>query len=269
MDRIERAFTGYLVKRPLAGVRGELARLRASAQEALGSLAEQVEIEDSPLLRRLIARRCIYGVDLNPVAVNLARLSIWIHTFVPGLPLSLLDHNLVVGNSLVGIGLISEVEDKAKEDGMTLFANYATQLVGEALEPLQRLARIADATATEVKKARKIIAEAQEAVAPAAALCDIVTACRMNQTVLPIHLEDWEELKESIVGSEAHRKALADLRHLPPFHFPVAFPEVLRERSGFDLILGNPHGKSRGSRSMAFGRAFNLAYAPSHKENTK
>src|SRR5205823_3941602 len=93
VDRIERAFSGYLVKRPLPGVHQELRRLRESARDKLGDLAEQLEIEDTQLLRRLIARRCIYGVDLNPVAVNLARLSIWIHTFVPGLPLSLLDHN--------------------------------------------------------------------------------------------------------------------------------------------------------------------------------
>ena len=52
----------------------------------------------------MIARRCIYGVDLNAITVQLARLSIWIHTFVPGLPLSLLDHNLVHGNALVGVG---------------------------------------------------------------------------------------------------------------------------------------------------------------------
>jgi len=52
--------------------------------------------EDGKLLRRLIARRCIYGVDLNPLSVELTRLSIWIHTFVPGLPLRVLDHSLVV-----------------------------------------------------------------------------------------------------------------------------------------------------------------------------
>jgi hypothetical protein len=117
VDRIERAFTQYLAHRSLPGVRHELACLRASAQEALGNLADQLEIEDTQLLRRLIARRCIYGVDLNPVAVNLARLSIWIHTFVPGLPLSLLDHNLVPGNSLVGIARLAEIEEKIKDDG--------------------------------------------------------------------------------------------------------------------------------------------------------
>src|SRR5207253_2016189 len=107
VDRIERAFSGYLAKRSLPGVRNELERLRTSAAEKLGEMAEQLPIEDAQLLRRLIARRCIYGVDLNPVAVNLSRLSMWIHTFVPGLPLSLLDHNLVPGNSLVGIARIS------------------------------------------------------------------------------------------------------------------------------------------------------------------
>ena len=57
VDHIERALTQYLSKRPLPGVRAELVRLRESAEEALGSLKEQVEIEDTQLLRRLIARR--------------------------------------------------------------------------------------------------------------------------------------------------------------------------------------------------------------------
>jgi hypothetical protein len=77
VDRIERGFTAYLAKRPLPGVRHELARLRAAAEQALGPLAAQVELEDTQLLRRLIARRCIYGVDLNPVAVDLARVTIF------------------------------------------------------------------------------------------------------------------------------------------------------------------------------------------------
>jgi type II restriction/modification system DNA methylase subunit YeeA len=104
VDRIERRLTDYLARRPLPGVRRELAHLRAAALDALGELADQTLIEDAQLLRRLIARRCIYGVDLNELAVQLARLSIWIHTFVPGLPLSLLDHTLVRGNALVGLG---------------------------------------------------------------------------------------------------------------------------------------------------------------------
>ena len=170
VDRIERAFTGDLANRPLPGVHQELARLRASAVKELGELSEQLEIEDTQLLRRQIARRCIYGVDLNPVAVTLARLSIWIHTFVPGLPLSVLERNLIPGNSLVGIGRISDIEESAEKMDRPLFPVDARSLVGEALEPLGRTARIADATPAKVRQARKAMEEAREAVRPAEAL---------------------------------------------------------------------------------------------------
>lgn len=241
VDRIERAFTQYLSTRPLSGVRHELAKLRASATEALGTLSEQVEIEDTQLLRRLIARRCIYGVDINPVAVDLARLSIWVHTFVPGLPLSLLDHNLIVGSSLVGIGQVSEIEEKARAEDLPLFTLDAAKLVGEAVEPLRRMAHIADATAVEVGKARKAMHEAREKTKPAEALCDIVTACRMTNSPLALDLGQWEKLKTQLVRSKRHSEARKVIEELSPLHFPVAFPEVfLRERRGFDVILGNP-----------------------------
>jgi type II restriction/modification system DNA methylase subunit YeeA len=72
IDRIERAFTNYLAQRKLPVVSKELARLRESANAELGEMAAQVEIEDAQLIRRLIAKRCVYGVDYNPTAVQLA-----------------------------------------------------------------------------------------------------------------------------------------------------------------------------------------------------
>lgn len=251
VDHIERALTLYLARRSLPGVRAELAKLRASALEALGPLADTIgdEIEDTQLLRRLIARRCIYGVDINPVSVHLARLSIWIHTFVPGLPLSLLDHNLVVGNSLVGVGQLREIEEKASEDNvadedakqMMMYGLDAQALVGEALEPLHRLARIADATAAEVRRARKAMLEARGAVKPAEALCDITSACRTEGTRLLIDLERWDSVKQSLFGSQEHQQAIATICGLSAFHFPIAFPEVfLRDPAGFDVLVGNP-----------------------------
>jgi len=257
VDHIEQGFTQYLSRRPLSGVRGELAKLRGSAAEALGAIAEQVEIEDTQLLRRFIARRCIYGVDLNPVSVALARVSIWIHTFVPGLPLSLLDHNLTCGNSLVGIGSVDEIRvlAEAQKASASLFLQgFDPQaLVGEATEPLRKLARIADATAAEVKRARKAMQDARAKTAPAEALCDIVTACRMNKADLPIDLDQWEKVKATIVDSHHHKEARKTLAELSPLHFPIAFPEVfLRERSGFDVILGNPPWETSVVHEVAF-----------------
>ena len=242
IDSVERALTSYIAKRPLRGVRAELAKLRAASVEQLASLADQVDkIEDTQLLRRLIARRCVYGVDLNPVSVNLARLSIWIHTFVPGLPLSLLDHNLVCGNSLVGIGIVDEISNLADDADRPMFRFDASQLVGDALEPLKKLAMIADSTPTEVRRARDAMESARVAVRPAEALCDIACACRLNGEELPLELEDWQRAKGKILNSKSHKAAIKSLHPLVPFHFPTAFPEVfLRERSGFDVIIGNP-----------------------------
>lgn len=241
IDRIERALTGYLSRRRLPAVAGELSSLRAAALDALGPLADQVEIEDTQLLRRLIARRSIYGADLNPTAVQLARLSVWIHTFVPGLPLSLLDHSLVRGNSLVGIGRLEEVKEKIAEGSLPLFPIDAAHLLGEAAEPLRRLARLADATPSDLARARKAQDAALAAVAPAAALCDLVTAARLAGEKVRVNLERWEEIRDGLPGSKEHRAARERLDGLHAFHFPVAFPEVfLRDRPGFDVIVGNP-----------------------------
>ena len=98
-------------------------------------------------------------MDLNSIAVELARLSVWIHTFIPGLPLSFLDHNLVVGSSLVGIATIEEANEWLKEIAAPLWALSADKLLGHAREALTRLGRMSDADAAEIEAARKAAKE--------------------------------------------------------------------------------------------------------------
>jgi hypothetical protein len=243
VDRIEKAFTDYLAQ-PLArgatGVRAELLRLKEAAKSQLGDLTDQITFEDSQLLRRLIARRCIYGVDLNPLAVELARLSIWIHTFVPGLPLSVLDHNLVNGNALVGVGTVAEIRAKFEEAGTSLFPVDADNLLGQAERPLKRLANLLDATLADVAKARDAMEEVRLAVGDTNALCDIITAQRFDPGIL-FQFENWEKERTTVQKHPMRHKALTALEGLKAFHSPVAFPEVfLRRRAGFDVLLGNP-----------------------------
>jgi hypothetical protein len=244
VDRIERGLSGYLARRRLAGVARQLDDLRGAARGQLGTLAEQFEIEDGQLLRRLIARRCVYGVDLNALSVQLARLSIWIHTFVPGLPLSLLDHNLVEGNSLVGVGTIEEIETKFREAGMALFPIDARSLLGPAEAALKRLAAIADASPADIERGRAAMEEARVAIGETKALCDIIAALPIAPDDEPIEFqfENWERLRPAVQRSNALKQARDALKGLNPFHFPIAFPEVfLRgKRAGFDVILGNP-----------------------------
>lgn len=242
IDRVERAFASYLARRPLPGVQKELASLRSAAEKALGPLAESISIEDSQLLRRLIARRCVYGVDMSALSVQLARLSVWIHTFVPGLPLSFLDHNFTEGNSLIGIGSADEIRRKFEELNRGLFPVDADALLGAAARPLARLAAIADATKADIQAARAATAEARKAIAPTEVLCEIVTAQAIKGAgEIEFQYSNWEDSKDTLWDSKVHRRARKALEGLRPFHFPIAFPEVfLRKRAGFDVLVGNP-----------------------------
>lgn len=245
IDHIERQLSNYLARRPLAGVTDELERLRKTAMESLGPDWSGDPIEDTQLLRRQVARRCIFGVDLNPLAVELARLSIWIHTFVPGLPLSFLDANLAVGNSLVGIGTFEEARDLLAGEG-DLFSLSAETLLAGARRPMERLARLAEATAAEVKEARELHAGAVEATSGTRELLTVLAASRVDveirQAVESRQVTTKFRSGQADVFSDALvRKAERRLASLKPLHFPVAFPQVfLRQRAGFDVIIGNP-----------------------------
>ena len=246
IDRVEKGMADFLARRNLPGVRRELAALREAALRELGQLAEATTIEDGQLLRRMIARRCIYGVDLNGLSVQLARLSVWIHTFVPGLPLSVLDHTLVRGNSLVGVGTVEEVRRKFDEMSGLLFEVDTESLLGDAAKPLNRLANINDATLRDIAAAREAISEAQAAIGRTAALCDLIAAGPISndKRVIGFAFEDWERVAHDLETHPAVAQARKDLDSLDALHFPVAFPEVfLRKRPGFDVIIGNPPWK--------------------------
>jgi hypothetical protein len=244
IDRIEARFSAFLSENPLPAIADELSRLEAVAREALGE--EQgllAEIEPSLLLRRQIARRCIYGLDINLIAVELARLAIWIHTFVPGLPMSSLDHGLVHGNSLTGMGTIEEtlaaLDPQAKPGQSSLFSGSIEDALSKSKATLIKVARASEATKQEVRRAaeehRRALAEAESA----RMLMDAAVAVRLG--LLPVPMGPDDALGALQAGTEPGQDARAALSRLMPAHFPFLFPEVfLRERPGYDVVLGNP-----------------------------
>ncbi|WP_197030125.1 hypothetical protein [Cellulomonas sp. URHE0023] len=125
IDKIEALMRTFLTQHTVPGVTEEMRRLSEVAKEALGTDdVAKLDVDEVGLLRRQIARRCIYGLDINLMAVELARLALWIHTFVPGLPMSNLDHGLVCADSLTGIGTIDEAVNalaKVAETTLTAF----------------------------------------------------------------------------------------------------------------------------------------------------
>lgn len=237
VDALEARYATFLAEHPIPHVTVMLETLRQAAHANLGELAAAADIETAALLRRLIARRCVYGVDINPISVELARVSMWIHTFVPGLPLSFLDHNLIVGDSLTGIGTVDEAMDELTETGAQagLFDDPVRETLASAEEPLRRLSSSVDATTADIHAAKQAADEAREAVAPVASLLDLLVAYRLGEVDRPT-ITSLDDLPRADVA-----RAQEVVKELSTVHFPVAFPEVFtRELPGFDVLVGNP-----------------------------
>jgi hypothetical protein len=240
IDHIEQRMAAFLAEdgNVIPGVTAELQKLERAAIDALGPDAP--EPERSSLLRRQIARRCIYGLDINPIAVELARVSIWIHTFVRGLPMSSLDHNLVCANSLTGIGSIDEVLDIVvsgrRGNDVSFYDTEFTDILENAKRTLADAALLAVSTKEEShmasRAARRALKEAEEAKL----ICDAAILIRSSQQMDMAGLQPSQLAK---LASTAEKQDL--LEPLKPAHMPVLFPEVfLRDNAGFDVLVGNP-----------------------------
>jgi len=122
VDFISDHIIKFLTEHPDNPVLEEIENLRGTILIDLKKKGIQIDdqkLTATNLVRRMVMKRCIYGVDLNPMAVELAKLSLWLHSFTLGAPLSFLDHHLKCGNSLIG-ARVAEVRDRMQT---TLFGN--------------------------------------------------------------------------------------------------------------------------------------------------
>lgn len=200
IDRIEARFSAFITAHPMPEALAELAELRTAAASRLRTEPSEAGIDDAMLLRRQIARRCIYGIDINEIAVELARLAIWIHTFVPGLPLSFLNHGLVHGNSLTGVGTAEDITAaiaEAEKRELRKSAGTTTSLTGavdefmrQAEAALLTLGTMSDASVSDVAEASSLQAQIDIELEPLARLCDLITAERATRHLGTVTLEE-------------------------------------------------------------------------------
>ena len=140
--------------------------------KATGYLTEQVmevireqEIQsyDEQEIRRIIAKECIYGVDVNGMAVELAKLSMWLETLATDQPLAFLDHHLKAGNSLVGSDITEVLSDDIEQEGqITLtqaLARVRRETLGHVMELMQDLLAIDNETLADIKSMEDIYGE--------------------------------------------------------------------------------------------------------------
>lgn len=241
VDKIEALMRTFLTEHTVPGVTEELLRLAGVAKEALGSDdVAKSEVDEVGLLRRQVARRCIYGLDINPMAVELARLALWIHTFVPGLPMSNLDHGLVNANSLTGIGTIQEALDALTPGNSSGTTPIEFQFIDDSLASaksrLLDIANASEATKAEVEESTRLLAEAQEAGDKARRIFNAAVGVRLGLIARGVLLD--EDALDRFVNQPVVQEVEDELK---PAHMPFLFPEVfLRPEPGFDVLLGNP-----------------------------
>jgi hypothetical protein len=215
---------------------------------ALATLrATQDPTERLTLARRLIAERCLYGVDKNPLAVEMAKLSLWLITLDKGRPFSFLDHALKCGDSIVGIHHLDQlrcwnIDGSGNRQFGTLDLDHdIQQMIGlrQAIETMPVM-EIED----QYNKAAQL--------AKAAAIAHNLT--RAADDLIASYYNDLPKGPQAALRAalllahrdganvEARWRQHANLGDLQPFHWPLEFPEVFlaEGRSGFDAYVGNP-----------------------------
>jgi hypothetical protein len=244
-----------LIKR-IATIRS---RIEKRAKEHKWPLPER-QLDERNIVRRMILKRCVYGVDLNPMAVELAKVSLWLHTFTVGAPLSFLDHHLRCGNSLFGEHVRGAIDWLAKRG--TLLINDIIQKAKAVSAGMEKVEALTDADIAEVKESETNFEDVEFGIRPIVALLDFIQLLRWQdpkdntiKTLVSRFLDGQYGDPLLVLGGrpssdadftefyEQCRRQLAEHRFL---HWEVAFPgvwsnwESVEPHGGFDAVIGNP-----------------------------
>ena len=231
---------------------------------------DEAQLTDQAIIRRMVLKRCIYGVDKNRLTVELAKVSLWLHSFTVGAPLSFLDHHLRCGDSLVGLRVRDATDELHRLGGM--FAGSAIAGAETATDGMQRIEEMSDADVAEVQASAALFDGVEETTADLRGLLDFLCGWRWRTagmkkkerdefegplgTTLGQHTADAYELlargpEEMDVADDTQFaelwRAARTIAHREGFlHWEVAFPGVWhrwqesRPQGGFDAVIGNP-----------------------------
>jgi type I restriction-modification system DNA methylase subunit len=191
--------------------------------------------------RRWVVENCIYGVDLNQLAVELAKLSLWILSMAKDQPLSFLKHHLKCGNSLVGarldeIGSYPCSMIKKETHQLSLFERDPDfrSAVEEAISKSQLIAARGSTARYEVEEKKAWLDEIDQALSGYKAICNVHTGLFFNSNGMD------ENQYSSLVNEKNFNLAYQLEGNNQYIHWELEFPMVLLNQKGFDCIIGNP-----------------------------
>lgn len=214
--------------------------------------------------RRLITRHCLYGADLNPLAVNLAKLGLWLNCFARDHKLTFLDHHLRCGNTLIGLrdfAALRSIPERRKDTGRDRKEAESAQeelplyldrdLKSRLASAGNNIAAILGMAEDDTDKQREAFAEASQELQTAfAAIADLHTAYLMDGYLRPLvyvqllsHFArggSEDELSGDLKDAWQRVRRLRQRHHF--FHWPLEFPDVFARGNvqGFSATVGNP-----------------------------
>jgi hypothetical protein len=220
---------------------------------SLGSPSERLIPQDAAerlaIARRIVADRCLFGVDINPMAVEMAKLSMWLITLDAKRPFTFLDHAFKCGDSLVGLSAFKQLEDfSMRPEGVKQVAFSTMNLwrhVEEAKRKRELLETLPSDTPEQVVAKAALYAESEEAVEKLKAASDVLVGVELKGEKGATYEADLEAAADRMMhywakGPEALREYACDSIGLRrTLHWPFAFPEIM-EHGGFDAFIGNP-----------------------------
>ena len=245
--------------------------------EENGWAIDAEKLDDRHIIRRMVLKRCIYGIDKNPMVVELAKVSLWLHTFTAGAPLSFLDHHLRCGDSLIGMR-VKEATDELNRLG-GLFAASAIAGAEAATTGMQRIEDMSDADVAEVRESASLFGQVEETTADLRGLLDflgglgyltagmkkkeldalegplVTTLGRQQASAYTLLARGPERVSDLLPDTgDAVWSSFAKLWHEAEtlaqhdhfLHWEVAFPGVWQHwqnqypQGGFDAVIGNP-----------------------------
>ncbi len=185
--------------------------------------------------RRWVVENCVYGVDVNPLAVELAKLSLWILSMSKEKPLSFLNHNLKTGNSLIGARLddIGKYPGKGDKKQPSIFSDDRDfkEAVGKAISNYTRITSTDSATLDVIADKKAWLDEIDEILKPYKLVCDMHTSIYFGNEISEWKYKELIDSKDSIHAND----------DLPSyFHWELEFPVTFLINYGFDIVIGNP-----------------------------
>ncbi len=201
--------------------------------------------------RRIVAQRCLYGVDKNPLAAEMAKLSLWLLTLAKYKPFTFLDHAIRCGDSLVGVRDIRQVQyfqlDLDHAD-RSLFAGPVMGLLNEAMTLRKKIEALPANTVEDVREKERLLVEAEEKTAWLRLAADLLVSVEFQPVSSAGNKEALHNSMAIQAGEYVQNGTIEDLRAAakkvmngrPTFHWPLEFPEVTLDRGAFDAFVCNP-----------------------------